>query len=477
MNILWIMNKYIKDSEDCPYFPYFCNFLKNFLKTEDINLRYIFFSNNYSAKLRPDDSFNFNSELIAECSADQIDNEAKRLEKDYSITFKQALYPDLLQVTGERNERKIHLSENFFSNIDFHIKKILYLEKVIIENNIDVVFCDQSPEAEMEFGRAICLKLNKIFLRQTSCFLGRSTIHQQFEFGKERLAEPEWHKKFSLKDAKQLVKEYVKLRKPPYPKVDTCVPNRKIAYRLNRRGIKRTIKYIPKFLINKSLNLIHNVYLSVEEKVGKRIIQDQYNPNVPYLFLGFHLTNESTVTLRSMPYTNQVFLADCISRVLPHRYSLYVREHPTWRKRFSLDFLAYLKRLPNVRLIPANVSIHEILKNAKGIVTFNSTTGIEALMYGKPVLSFAPNVYYKHHPAVSYCSDLYELGPKLIKLINTPVNIEDTYQYIIKMMNHSNEVLLGANLFLSEEDSKFKAEKFSKYLKIAIEWCKMNNRS
>jgi len=104
------------------------------------------------------------------------------------------------------------------------------------------------------------------------------------------------------------------------------------------------------------------------------------------------------------------------------------------------------------------------LRNARGVLVYNSTTGIEALMHGKPVLSFASNIYYKHHPAVLHCTDLYELGEKLTQLVNTKVDRNDTIKYLQKMRRISIDFLLGSDMFLSEEDAKEKAIKYSQLM-------------
>ena len=116
--------------------------------------------------------------------------------------------------------------------------------------------------------------------------------------------------------------------------------------------------------------------------------------------------------LRSMPYVNQTALIEMLSRVLPYGYTLYVREHPHWPKTYPYSYLKKCKAYPNVRLLSPNISIHDVLRGSRGVIVYNSNTAIEALMHGKPVLSFASNLYYKLHPAVIHCTNLYGLGSR-----------------------------------------------------------------
>jgi len=183
------------------------------------------------------------------------------------------------------------------------------------------------------------------------------------------------------------------------------------------------------------------------------------------------LPTESTLTLRSLPYLNQISLIESISRVLPYGVQLVVREHPSWRSHFPFKFLLELKKLSNVRLVSPKIPIHEIVENSIGVVTYNSTTGIEALMYGKPVLSFSPNVYYKLHPAAYFCANLYNLGAALTALINTKVLSRDTIIYIKKLFSISSDIQLGSDFFYNDNDAIAKSKKFSRHLAKAINWC------
>ena len=205
--------------------------------------------------------------------------------------------------------------------------------------------------------------------------------------------------------------------------------------------------------------------------LGKAQLINDYDATQNYLFWGFHLTTEATISLRGLPYLTQTSLIESISRVLPYGYFLYVREHPSWRDKNKFEHLKKLSELPNVRVISTDIPTHTVLRNSKGVITYNATTGIEALMHGKPVLSFSPNIYYPLHPAADYCSDLYELGAKLARLVNMNVEREDTISYLQKMFQITNDVPMEAETFFSKQDAVEKAEKLSRHLKEAFDMC------
>lgn len=463
MNILWITNKYVEGKSLSRYYPHFLKNVEDKIEQSGNKISFIFFSNAMKPRVKTKNNYFYFPRVISSKKGQKI---AKNIENDYKFTFKQAYFPDLIQVSKNQDYRQIHLKEKEFSNLSHLIPKFLYLEKIIQQEKIDAVFCDQSPEVEMEFARTICYKYDKIFLRQSQAFLGRCVFYQQFKFGQEKISLPTLDTSITKKNAKNFVDDFFKKHRSPYQKMIFLPPNLKEFY-LSR--LWRFYQY-PQFIKLAFLK----PYYYFEELVLKKAIEDKFDPKKPYLFFGLHLPTEATVTLRSLPYMTQISLIESISRVLPFGHYLYVREHPYHRKHFSAFFLNKLKKLPCVRLISPEIPISEILKNCQGVLTYNSTTGIEALMYGKPVLSFAANVYHGLHQSALYCDNLYQLGEKLTQLINTTVDIEQTYNYIFKMLRSSSKISILAGTFLSKEDSFKKAQIFSNELLLSLKYCKEN---
>lgn len=459
-HILWVTNKYVEGGSLSRFYPDFLMNVEKNIKKEGHKISFVFFTDAMRAKVKTKNNFFFERKKI---NIRNLEQKAQKIENDYQFTFKQAYFPDLIQVSKRQDYRKIHLSEKEFHNLNHLIPRFIYLERIIERDKIDIVFCDQSSEAEMEFARAICLKKNKIFLRQSDSFLGRCLFYQQFAFGKERIVQPILDKKMTRNIAKNYVLDFVKNNRLPYLPKQCVAPNFAEFYLPRLLHFYRYPQYI-KIALSKP-------WLLFEEKILKATLRNKFDPRKPYLFFGLHSPIESTIALRALPYMTQVSLIESISRVMPHGYYLYVREHPAWRERFPFLYIKTLKALPSVRLISADIPIAKILKHAQGVLTYNSTTGIEALMYGKPVLSFAPNSYYKLHPAADYCSDLYDLGMKLAKLIKTPVDKNDTYKYIYEMFRSSSEISIQAGTFLSSDDSASKALIFTSELLAAIEFC------
>ena len=473
MNILWIINKYVNGDMSQEFYPIFLANSQKELANKGYELSFVFFSELVANNHLNQNKILFRQENFNHLSKEEIEYEARRIEKEYSFTFKQAYFADIVQTFDGQDGRKIAVPKKDFNNLSLLVPRFLFLEKLIIDNNIDVIFSDVSPEAEMEFGRAIGNKLNKIVLKSNEgSALGKTVLFQSLGFGKDRLTEPQM-RDFTEQDAEKFCRDFIENQRLPYIRSQKNLPDRSITGRLNKRLKEKDylffISWPFKFLWNKVLKF----YYLIERKVFKPILYNSFDPDIPYLFIGFHLNQESTMVLRAQPFTNQTALVEMISRVLPYNYTLYVRAHPHWPDTYPFSYLAKMINLPNVKIISHEISVHEIISNSKAILTYNATTGIEALIYGKPVLSFASNIY-KEHPAVDYCGDLFELGEKLTKTINSIVYKDDTFNFISKIKSVSISFLLGSNTFISEQDSKDKAIIFSDFLFKSIKWCEQN---
>jgi hypothetical protein len=469
IKLLWILNKYVTGEKGQEFYPTFLKMLQVELMGKDIELHFVGFSDYMEKTLQTQNLFIYNTHAISKEQNFSSIAEAARIEREYKFTFKQAWFPDILQVSKKQNNRMISVPSNELNDLNPLVDKFLFLERLIKENKYDFLFSDVSPEVEMEFGRAIGLKMGITVLKSyEGSFLGRSVILKNEKFGKYSLVESLIEPHSSKKDTQKYIDDYKKYKKQPsYVGIEKNTVNQPLIQRVSHhwKSSKSSIPIKAKSFVGK---LIKNMLLTLESSVVKRKIYSAFTPNTPYLFFGFHLNDESTMGLRSQPFVNQVSLVEMLSRVLPYGYTLYVREHPHWPKHFSYTYLEKCTHFPNVKLLSPKISIHDILENAKAVLVYNSNTGIEALLYGKPVLSFSSNIYYNLHRAVLYCDDLFKLGELLSELINTEVDQQDTVNYVQRMLKSSFPMLLGSETFISEHDSLAKAKIFANVLELSI---------
>ena len=462
--ILWILNKHcgLEKTE-----IFFVDFLINFqreLINHNIELSFVFFSENL-INIDLQNKCIYEKEKYNNLSSDDLKIQAKKIEKEYGFTFRQAFYPDILQTFKGQDGTKLSVPEIFFNELNPLISKFMYLEDLIIKNNFDIIFSDVSPEYEMEFGRIIGNKLNKIVLKEyLGAALGNTVILKCNNFGDFKWIEAQGDQKFDLESTEVFIENFVKFKKDPYEKYFDSSPKTSLIKKIKSKSLSSLV-FSPVLLFKKFYNFSFNFFNKILKKI---ILYDKLNIQDEFLFFGFQLSIESTVTYKAFPYTNQIALVEMISRVLPYNHFLYVREHPHWPEYYSYKFLKTLKSFPNVKIISPEISIHDILSKSKGVITLNSTTGVEALMHGKPVLSFSSNLYQGYHSSAIKCSNLFELGEKLAELINTGVSQQETISYINRLKNNSLTMGLGSYNFYSNKDSQNKANIFAIYFKNII---------
>lgn len=152
------------------------------------------------------------------------------------------------------------------------------------------------------------------------------------------------------------------------------------------------------------------------------VVQRYYSEIVPgerYIFFPLHHAVDAQLTVRAPAFLRQDSLIDWIARALPDGYKIYVKEHPRFIARYSIDTYRRLAKTPNVRLISPYVHPHDAIMGADAVATINSTAGFEALLLHKPVVVFGP-VSYRGHGATIDVDDLNRLPEYLHRALTAP---------------------------------------------------------
>jgi capsule polysaccharide export protein KpsC/LpsZ len=97
------------------------------------------------------------------------------------------------------------------------------------------------------------------------------------------------------------------------------------------------------------------------------------------------------------------------------------------------------------------MNTHEILKNASAVITINSNTGIEALLYKKPTILLG-NVYYDISNMFIKVRDFYDLPKSIKKALKMKFNDDEILKFINALLESTHK---GHTLFV---------RKFNKYL-------------
>ena len=107
----------------------------------------------------------------------------------------------------------------------------------------------------------------------------------------------------------------------------------------------------------------------------------------PYFYYPLHYEPESTVDVFSTFWRDQLFLIKWVAAALPANFWLYVKENPNMAiGTRPWGFYKQIASIPGVRLCATGMNSYEIIEKCRGVVTLAGTTGLEALMLGKPVL-------------------------------------------------------------------------------------------
>lgn len=135
----------------------------------------------------------------------------------------------------------------------------------------------------------------------------------------------------------------------------------------------------------------------------------------------------------------------------------YLRIHPNLaRVPYKSHMALYELKYDNVTIIPATstISSYALLDKSDKIIIFNSTMGVEATYWGKPVISLTKYVYWElgllHHP--EKCNELWEMiDDKELKVAtndniikygywllhpNCPEEKMISYKYVDKILGH-----------------------------------------
>ncbi len=170
-----------------------------------------------------------------------------------------------------------------------------------------------------------------------------------------------------------------------------------------------------------------------------------------FFFFPFHFEDDSNITIME-PFTNQIELIQSISRCLPVNVKLYVKPHPAY---MGIDIrfqdLYHLSKLPNVRIIHPYTSPITLLKKSVGVITLNSTTGFEAIIHNKPVISLGHDFYCQDN--LVYLVRSWGELPKIIHHVyysKRPKATPETVQEYVKTI-YSNTVWTTGDMAYAED--------------------------
>jgi len=194
--------------------------------------------------------------------------------------------------------------------------------------------------------------------------------------------------------------------------------------RLFLKSILERYISIRAFKLNKHSDLIdyyisHNLTFTQRLKniiTYRKFDYDEVDEGDLFYYYPLHIEPEAVVLYwADGVYKNQIKLIENIASQLPPQVFLYVKDHPHFHGyREVIDYLR-IKEINNVKLISPNIAGKELISKSIGVITLNGTSGFEALILNKHVITFA-KPFYSLCPWVKYVQNIKDLKKVLYDL-------------------------------------------------------------
>jgi len=167
------------------------------------------------------------------------------------------------------------------------------------------------------------------------------------------------------------------------------------------------------------IKYLFRCYRNINHIMSNKLNDLSYLKNKNFIYLPLQVEPERNLQGNSPDFFNQTELLLKITKYIPHDVYLVVKEHwisapvrsDDFYKSLSLDF-------PNVIFIKANIPGIEIIKKSLGVATINGTSGLEAALMGKPVISFSKHNYYNFLDHVHVVKSDKDIHTFLKKILN-----------------------------------------------------------
>lgn len=171
------------------------------------------------------------------------------------------------------------------------------------------------------------------------------------------------------------------------------------------------LKYVLlcKFKAERKKKKLKQYYESLAQKVS--LVK-------PYIYVALHYQPEKSTLPDGGAFTHQLLMIQMLSRAIPKDWSIYIKEHaiqfsPNTAGERCRDKYFYkdLLSLSNVKLVPMSTSPFDLIDNSQAVATVTGTSGLEAVIRGKPVLAFGYSWYRGcegifYTPTLQHCKEV-----------------------------------------------------------------------
>ena len=187
----------------------------------------------------------------------------------------------------------------------------------------------------------------------------------------------------------------------------------------------------PYFMPNSRMNLLQKFIFFEKLKFKNRSLKKYYNSkivipdlNITYIYFSAPYQPEATSYLGGEHYENLILALRVLSYACPKDWVIYYKEHPS---TFFDNFRGGLKRnnrfydqicnLQNIKMVKSDYDQFTLIENSKAVALITGSTAWQAVLRGKPVISFGQS-WYSSCKGIMQVSSLKDVKDTL-SLINS----------------------------------------------------------
>lgn len=323
-------------------------------------------------------------DLVAELGEIDYDEEVSRIEWTYDTPSLRDIYRIDVASRGRPERWCVERTVRYF----------LILERVFDQVSPEVVVPEVGRETPVHVshliglrrGAAVLWQLHSIFPR--SLRLYANTYHAPIVPADEvrPLSNDE------RQEVEEFIAAFTRRATPVLPyRIATITPGK--------------IRLVARNMVVRALMERENEYLrplmwlrnwptvKLRRAVSHGLYVDRSRLKRPFVYFPIHDSDDFKIE-RAIPHcADQEHLIREVAHALPQGYDLVLKEHPLSIGRNPVRMLHRLSAEDNVHVVDPFTSSHDLMKRAEAITVISSTVGIEALLYGRPVLTMGQPYY------------------------------------------------------------------------------------
>lgn len=426
----------------------------------------------------------FPHDVFSEYFAQHIVNKSI-LEKYNKYNLNSALLSDydraiLYRIWGQRNN-------DFYEKLKSAL--LSFFEEIFAKKNIEVVIYENVSNSFAHFCWFVCQEYGVRYLGLTGCRLpGRfwitdepcgehlrvdktfnEIINNEILPSKEVISwcEDYIHKieeitpdymRFNNLDNTSILNKYLRLEK--VKKIATGIRHlRDDHYHSYQRGNPLKMSW-------------HLFLRSLRRKLKLKQISSHYKSPISgekFLLYPLHFHPESSTSILSGTYLDELEVIRNIAFNLPQGIKLYVKDHISAFGYPTLDFYRKISNLPNVCLLAPNAPTKKLIQASQAVITLTSTVGYEALLLNKRVFLFG-EVFYKNHKNVVKIENPSNLFQLLTAHLSEIENDHSDLEYNINFVAayYMNTYPGTLNMMLENEMASALVDTLYPYIKIHL---------